>query len=44
MTDGVGGVQLEGWSCPLPLRGQDRIVLGHGGGGKTTLAEAILHR
>ena len=33
MTDGVGGVQLEGWSCPLPLRGQDRIVLGHGGGG-----------
>lgn len=24
---------LAGWSCPLPLRHHDRIVLGHGGGG-----------
>lgn len=26
-------VHLEGWSCPLPLRSHDRVVLGHGGGG-----------
>jgi hydrogenase expression/formation protein HypE len=26
-------IDLEGWSCPLPLRYQDRVVLGHGGGG-----------
>jgi hydrogenase expression/formation protein HypE len=26
-------VDVEGWSCPLPLRPHDRIVLGHGGGG-----------
>jgi hydrogenase expression/formation protein HypE len=30
MTD-AGGV--DGWSCPLPLREHERIVLGHGGGG-----------
>ncbi|HEX9260405.1 MAG TPA: hydrogenase expression/formation protein HypE [Acidimicrobiales bacterium] len=24
---------LEGWTCPLPLRDHDRIVMGHGGGG-----------
>lgn len=27
-------VDFEGWSCPLPLRSHDRIVLGHGGGGQ----------
>jgi hydrogenase expression/formation protein HypE len=26
-------IDVEGWSCPLPLRSHDRIVLGHGGGG-----------
>lgn len=26
-------LNIEGWSCPLPLRNQDRVVLGHGGGG-----------
>ncbi|MBL8776826.1 MAG: hydrogenase expression/formation protein HypE [Acidimicrobiales bacterium] len=26
-------LDLEGWTCPLPLRDHDRIVLGHGGGG-----------
>ena len=31
-----------GWSCPLPLRDRDRIVMGHGGGGRLT-AELIEH-
>jgi hydrogenase expression/formation protein HypE len=26
--------RLRGWTCPLPLRDHDRVVLGHGGGGK----------
>jgi hydrogenase expression/formation protein HypE len=25
---------FDSWTCPVPLRGHDRIVLGHGGGGK----------
>ncbi len=25
---------FSGWSCPLPLQDYERIVLGHGGGGK----------
>jgi hydrogenase expression/formation protein HypE len=25
---------IESWSCPLPLRDQPTIVMGHGGGGK----------
>lgn len=29
----AGAAEIEGWSCPLPLRRHDRIVLGHGGGG-----------
>jgi hydrogenase expression/formation protein HypE len=33
---------LSGWSCPLPLRHHDRVVLGHGGGGKLS-AELIEH-
>ncbi len=35
-------IDLEGWSCPLPLRGQDRVVIGHGGGGRLS-AELIEH-
>ena len=35
-------IDFEGWSCPLPLRGHDRIMLGHGGGGKLS-AELIDH-
>ncbi len=23
----------SGWTCPAPLRGHERIVMGHGGGG-----------
>lgn len=33
---------FEGWTCPLPLRGHDRIMIGHGGGGKLS-AELIDH-
>jgi hydrogenase expression/formation protein HypE len=33
---------IEGWSCPMPLRQHDRIVLGHGGGG-TLSGELIEH-
>lgn len=35
-------VDFEGWSCPLPLRGHDRIVMGHGGGGQLS-SELIEH-
>lgn len=31
-----------GWSCPVPLRHHDRIVLGHGGGGVLS-AELVEH-
>ncbi|MEZ5257945.1 MAG: hydrogenase formation protein HypD, partial [Ilumatobacteraceae bacterium] len=33
---------FENWSCPLPLRSHDRVVIGHGGGGKLS-AELIEH-
>ncbi|MDA8076654.1 MAG: hydrogenase expression/formation protein HypE [Actinomycetota bacterium] len=33
---------FEGWSCPAPLRGYDRVVTGHGGGGKLSL-ELVEH-
>ncbi len=36
------GIAAEGWSCPLPLRHHDRIVLGHGGGGQLS-AELVEH-
>ena len=33
-TDAVAGAaEIEGWSCPMPLREHERIVMGHGGGG-----------
>jgi hydrogenase expression/formation protein HypE len=35
-------IDIEGWSCPLPLRHQDRIVMGHGGGGQLS-AELVQH-
>ena len=35
-------LDVEGWSCPLPLRDRDRIVMGHGGGGRLT-AELVEH-
>lgn len=27
-------MDLENWSCPMPIRDRDRVVLGHGGGGR----------
>jgi len=33
---------VEGWTCPIPLRQHDRVVLGHGGGGRLS-AELIEH-
>ncbi len=41
MTDGAA-VDVDGWTCPAPLREHDRVVLGHGGGG-TLSAELIEH-
>ncbi len=35
-------LNVEGWTCPLPLRDHPNIILGHGGGGKLT-AELIEH-
>lgn len=43
MADGTGApLEFEGWSCPLPLRNHDRVVIGHGGGGKLS-AELVEH-
>ena len=41
-TAAPGGIDLDGWSCPLPLRAQDRVVLGHGSGGQLS-GELIEH-
>ncbi|NUM43442.1 MAG: hydrogenase expression/formation protein HypE [Anaerolineales bacterium] len=35
-------LNFEGWTCPLPLRDQPNIILGHGGGGKLS-AELVEH-
>ncbi len=35
-------IDIEGWTCPLPLRDHDRVVIGHGGGGRLS-AELIEH-
>jgi hydrogenase expression/formation protein HypE len=35
-------IDVEGWSCPLPLRDYPNIVMGHGGGGKLS-AELVEH-
>jgi len=35
-------LNLDGWTCPLPLRDYPNIVLGHGGGGKLS-AELVQH-
>jgi len=41
MADGAT-IDPAAWTCPLPLRGQDRVVLGHGGGGALS-GELIEH-
>ncbi|MGY1439172.1 hydrogenase expression/formation protein HypE [Streptomyces reniochalinae] len=33
---------FSGWTCPAPLRGQRRVVMGHGGGGALS-AELVEH-
>lgn len=35
-------LNLENWSCPLPLRDQPNIVMGHGGGGRLS-SELVEH-
>ncbi len=35
-------VDPAAWSCPLPLRDHDRVMIGHGGGGRLS-AELITH-
>ena len=35
-------LDLENWSCPLPLRDYPAIVMGHGGGGRLS-AELVEH-
>ena len=36
-------LDLENWSCPLPLRDYPAIVMGHGGGGRLS-AELVEHQ
>jgi hydrogenase expression/formation protein HypE len=36
------GPDFENWSCPLPLRNHDRVVIGHGGGGRLS-GELVEH-
>lgn len=35
-------IDLSSWTCPLPLRDQPNVVMGHGGGGRLS-AELIEH-
>lgn len=42
MSELRDAVDLENWSCPLPLRDHPAIVLGHGGGG-TLSSELVEH-
>ncbi len=43
MADTAGAaLDVTGWSCPLPLRTHDRVVLGHGSGGQLS-SELIEH-
>ncbi len=38
----TNALNLEGWTCPLPLRDHPNIIMGHGGGGKLS-AELVEH-
>lgn len=35
-------LDIDGWTCPIPLRDHPNIILGHGGGGKLS-AELVEH-
>lgn len=39
MTDELN---LDGWTCPMPLRDYPNVIMGHGGGGKLS-AELVEH-
>jgi hydrogenase expression/formation protein HypE len=39
---GRPALDFEAWTCPVPLRDHDRVVMGHGGGGRLS-AELITH-
>ena len=41
-TEMTEPLNFDGWTCPLPLRDQPNILIGHGGGGKLS-AELIEH-
>lgn len=41
ITNGTG-IDVEGWTCPLPLRDSPTVVMGHGGGGQMS-AELVEH-
>lgn len=40
--DAASVIDVEGWTCPVPLRDHERIVAGHGGGGQLS-AELVEH-
>ena len=42
MNEKTPNLDLENWSCPLPLRDYPAIVMGHGGGGRLS-AELVDH-
>lgn len=42
MSESAGPLDLESWSCPLPLRDHPNIIMGHGGGGRLS-SELIEH-
>jgi hydrogenase expression/formation protein HypE len=42
VTDQNPHIDLENWSCPVPLRDHPQIVMGHGGGGRLS-AELVEH-
>jgi len=42
VSDTATAAPLEAWTCPAPLRDRDRVVMGHGGGGRLT-AELVEH-
>ncbi|BCB91898.1 hydrogenase expression/formation protein HypE [Phytohabitans suffuscus] len=42
MTGALERVDVEGWTCPVPLRDSPYVVMGHGGGGAMS-AELVEH-
>lgn len=42
MGEAASGADIEGWTCPAPLRDRPHVILGHGGGGMLS-AELVDH-